>query len=256
MRILLVMISLYLGLFSTVVSAESYPGVIDFRERATLGTTVNGTIESINVATGDRVKKGQVLIALDETPFRARQEKYKAALQYALTEQRKAKRDQLHTKELYDRAALSTVTLEDANIRLQQATAAVEQVKANLKLVDYELSQSKIIAPFDGWVMQVNATRHQSIVNNLQTTSLVTLASADRYVAQIHVPLAVIKKLQRKKPAQVQINGVQIPAQVATLSFDGKPLEGKNEPYFAVSVEFESASQLFVAGETAMVDIN
>ena len=233
--------------------ADSYPATIDFYERVSLGLSVSGTIQSINVSAGDRVKKGLTLITLDDTPYLARKEKYQAELQHVIAERRKVKRDYLNAKELYDRAALSTVSLENANIRLEQAIAAVTKVKAELKLIEYDLSQSKITAPFDAWVIKVNAGTRQTIVNTLQANTLVTLASASKYVARIRVPLSVVKKLHKKSPAQVRVDDAKFSGKVASVSLESNDMDNKNKLSYEVLVEFDSMNQLFLTGEPAWV---
>jgi len=233
--------------------AKSYVGTIDFYERISLGVTVNGTIETINVSPGDRVKKGLTLIALDDTPYQARKEKFQAELQQVSAELRKTKRDYQNAKELYERAALSTVALENASIRLEQSIAAVAQIKSELKLIEYDLSQSKITAPFDAWVMDVKARTRQTIVNTLQANSLVTLASASKYVVRIGVPLSVVKKLHKKSIAQVRIDDAKFSGKVASVFLDNKATDNKNKPTYEVLVEFDSMNQMFLTGEAARV---
>ena len=255
MKFLFLNLIFLLSTISTLSHAERYTGRIDFVNRVTLGTTISGKIKTVNVAPGDHVKKNQTLIVLDPTPFQAQSDKFKAELQYVKAELRKAKRDLVHAQELYDRAALSTVFLEDAKIRVEQTAALILKAKADLRLANYNLEQSKIIAPFDAWVINLNAIQQQSIVNNLQTQSLVTLATANKYAVYLNVPLSTAKSLRNKKAVKVLVDDMNFSGVITTLSLDGKITKDNHEPYYELTVEFESNTQRYVAGESATIEL-
>jgi RND family efflux transporter MFP subunit len=134
---------------------------------AQLSSQVMGTITRVNVHEGDRVRRGEVLVAIDEAQqqaafaganagLRASQESIAAAVaDYALAEST-MKRYQM----LYDKKSVSPQEFDEVKTRLaaakarrDEAHAGREQAEAGVSQAGTAMSFTKVRAPFDGLVI-------------------------------------------------------------------------------------------------------
>ena len=134
---------------------------------AQLSSQVMGTITRVNVHEGDRVRRGEVLVAIDESlqqaafaganaGLHASQESIAAAdADYALAEST-MKRYQM----LYDKKSVSPQEFDEMKTRLAAAKArrdaahaGREQAEAGVSQAGTAMSFTKVRAPFDGLVI-------------------------------------------------------------------------------------------------------
>ena len=64
---------------SQVATAAGFDGKVEWAQRIALSVPVSGVVETVAVDTGQPIKKGQVLVQLEQTPFVAELASAKAA---------------------------------------------------------------------------------------------------------------------------------------------------------------------------------
>lgn len=148
-------------------------------EQVSITPQVSGSITELNIQDNQHVKAGDVLFRLDDTPFHiavmnaeAQQAKAESDKAKALSELNKAQADMEKARREADRRRnlpknfISSEDLDTVNSALQtaQASAAaakasvaaaganVEAAKAALAHAQWQLTQTVVKAPVDGWV--------------------------------------------------------------------------------------------------------
>lgn len=130
---------------------------------------VSGSILQLNVRDNQLVKAGDVLFRIDDTPYkiallnaRAQLAKTKAEVARAQAEQKKAASDASRRRHL-SQNFISAEDLENANTALNTATTNLEAAKAvvgvaqaTLDHAQWQLTQTEIKAPVDGWVTNLS----------------------------------------------------------------------------------------------------
>lgn len=130
---------------------------------------VSGSILQLNVRDNQLVKAGDVLFRIDDTPYkiallnaRAQLDKAKAEVARAQAEQKKAASDASRRRHL-SQNFISAEDLENANTALNTATTNLEAAKAvvgvaqaTLDHAQWQLTQTEIKAPVDGWVTNLS----------------------------------------------------------------------------------------------------
>ncbi|WP_421015844.1 efflux RND transporter periplasmic adaptor subunit [Klebsiella michiganensis] len=130
---------------------------------------VSGSILQLNVRDNQLVKAGDVLFRIDDTPYkiallnaRAQLAKAKAEVARAQAEQKKAASDASRRRHL-SQNFISSEDLENANTALNTATTNLEAAKAvvgvaqaTLDHAQWQLTQTEIKAPVDGWVTNLS----------------------------------------------------------------------------------------------------
>lgn len=103
------------SLSGATVSAAGYDASVVFGRRVELGLPVSGMVKTVNVMTGQSVAAGQTLMALDDILFVALVAEAEAGLVRSRADQTVAARDYQQAHQLYERALLSNVELENAD---------------------------------------------------------------------------------------------------------------------------------------------
>jgi RND family efflux transporter MFP subunit len=142
-------------------------GTVRAAQSAQLASQVMGTITRVNVHEGDAVRRGQVLITIDEAQSRAAYQSATAGLQasqqsiaaadadYALAEST-MKRYQM----LYDKKSVSPQEYDEVKTKLAAAKARRDAAHANSAQAEAAVSEAntavgftRIRAPFDGLII-------------------------------------------------------------------------------------------------------
>jgi HlyD family secretion protein len=156
-----------------------------------VGTKVMGKVDFIGVEKGDKVKKGQLLVRLEDSEYRAQADRARGALANAeanyhmfqngsrpeeiardLAAMENARATYERTRQLAASGVLSQQQLDDAKARydtalktyeltkqgprqelIEQARAAVEQARGDLAYAQTQLDATRITAPADGTVL-------------------------------------------------------------------------------------------------------
>ncbi|MXF49338.1 efflux RND transporter periplasmic adaptor subunit [Raoultella sp. Lac2] len=134
-------------------------------EQVSITPQVSGSILQLNVRDNQLVKAGDVLFRIDDTPYRiaalnaeAQLAKAKAEMAKAQAEQTKAASDARRRRRLSPEA-ISAEDLESVNTALNSATttlaaakAVVGVAQASLEHAQWQLDQTAVKSPVDGWV--------------------------------------------------------------------------------------------------------
>lgn len=138
-------------------------------EQVGITPQVSGSILQLNVRDNQLVKAGDVLFTIDDTPYRiallnaqAQLAKTRAELAKAKVAQSKAASDAARRRDL-SRNVISAEDLESAGTASSTANAVLEAAKAvtgvaqaSLEHAQWQLSQTVIKAPVDGWVTNLS----------------------------------------------------------------------------------------------------
>jgi RND family efflux transporter MFP subunit len=224
-------------------------------KRVAMGFTVSGTVDRVPVEAGTAAKKGEMLMSLEQTPFRTAVVEAKAALAQATGARKESRRDYTQTKELYDRGLLSTVELENAQLKKESSEAAFIAAQARLERAQYELSRSAIHAPFDGLVLSRNVSVGQSIVSTQQVETLLTFAARGEYVARGLVGSKTLRDVRIGDSATVKANGKTFSGKISAIGLEPVDSLQKGDPRYELSVRFNSADVLLRAGTDASIDL-
>lgn len=163
-------------------------GTVQYARTAALSVPVSGVVAEIKTEPGAAVKQGDLLLALDATPFRAALSETEAAVARAAADRTEAERDLKQAEELYERKALSTVELENARLKRDRAGAAHKAAQARLLNAQYQLNRSRITAPFAGRVLEVRVQPGETVVHALEAKPLLLLAADGEYLVRVRVP--------------------------------------------------------------------
>lgn len=151
----------------------SFPGRIKSAEDVNLAFRVAGTLLRVPVDAGSRVRKGDLLAEIDPRDYQ---------IQLAATEAeyKQVKAEAERVMELYRKKSVAENDYDKAVYGLQQITAKYDAHRNALK-------DTRLLAPFDGYVQKKLYDRDETVSAGMPVVSLI---SANRFELEIHIPVS------------------------------------------------------------------
>lgn len=178
--------------------SEAHPlramGELRARNEAQLAPEVAGRIVRFRADVGDRVRKGDVLVDLDDASARAGAQQARAALAMAEAALENAASQHRRAKALAQGEAASASMLEQASIGEKQAAAAREQAAAALLSAETFLAKHVIRAPFDALVTARTRSAGE-FVSNMPPSPVIGLVDPASIEVRAGVPETVVDQV-------------------------------------------------------------
>ena len=150
--ILLAPEDLYTVRNSALASGPSITGSIQPERRADLRAEVPTVVLRVLKENGDAVKRGDLLVQLDDTAIRDALASAEAASRAAGQAYEQAERQYERMKTLRGSGMASAQQMEDAEIRRNNTQSEAEAAKSRVVLARQQLQRTEVRAPFDGVV--------------------------------------------------------------------------------------------------------
>ena len=160
------------GVTQTVTATGTLSAVITVK----VGSVVSGNVAVLHADFNKQVKKGDLLAELDPVPFQEKVDQMKAALDKAKVDVRNDEIQLRRQKALFDEQLAAQADLDQAQANYDSAVAAVGQAEAALAQAQTDLSNSKIIAPIDGVVVDREYDVGQPVAASFQAPTIFTIA--------------------------------------------------------------------------------
>ncbi len=141
-----------------------------------VGSQVSGIIAKLYADFNSKVKKGDLLAELDETPFKEKIAQNSAALDKARVEMRNAEISLRRQKTLQQQGLAPQADVDQAQANYDAGRASVAQAEATLNQARTDLRNSRIKAPIDGVVVSRAFDVGQTVAASFQAPTLFTIA--------------------------------------------------------------------------------
>ena len=235
-----------------IVWATDIQATLEWSQRVELSTPISGTVQSVNVEVGDRVKKGQILLSLDDTFLQAKVDQNKSELTRLNAEAEECRRELDRVLELHERTVVATTELDQAKLSALRSESLIAEAKARLRQNQRVLDDAAIRAPFDAVVILRNAETGQSVVTGLQSQMLLTLAKSGEMIARAQLASAQLDQLKINQAVIVKVGGKNFTGKIKTLGLE--PIETSDELVYLVEVVFTCLETLR-AGTPALLQL-
>ena len=242
------------GDVSQTVSAN---GTINPVTLVSVGTQVSGTVSKLFVDYNSQVKKGQVLLELDDALLAAQVKQSEANVQSAQASLDLATANEKRTRDLFAQQYVSRQDLDTAVQAKQSAEAQLLSARAQLEKDRANLSYSVIRSPVSGVVVDREVDVGQTVAASLQTPTLFKIAQD-------------LSKMQIDSSfAEADIGGIRVGQSVRFTvdafmdrHFKGEvkqirlnPTTVSNVVTYDVVVNVDNPGQILLPGMTAYVNI-
>ncbi len=226
---------------TSIVTAN---GTIQARTKVDISANIMGQITELNVEEGMPVKKGDLLLVIDQTRYTAAVDSRKWGLRALESElvrsseaTAQAKRDLERIERQFEENIIPEAEYDRAKSLYEQNMAAEERVKrqvsqarAELTAAQDELAKTEIRAPMDGIVTRRNVERGEVVVTgtmNNPGTVLMTISDMSSVEAELEVDQTDIPLLRLGQNASVLIDAfpdTSFPGEVAEIG--SSPIQG------------------------------
>jgi HlyD family secretion protein len=208
-----------------LVATVTASGWIRPHRRVEVQADIMGRIIELNVAEGNVVQRGQVLLRIDPTQFEAAVSRAQAAVSEALAREAQTKANLLQAERAYERFAqlaqsdqqlVSRQQLEEAETQMlvqrQLLTAAgfgVQQARSALEEERDRLAKTVIRAPMDGMITRLNVEEGSTAIvgtTNNPGSILLTVADLSTMEAVVRVDETDVPDIHVGDSASVTID--------------------------------------------------
>ncbi len=209
------------------IGQKQFPSVVEETEEVNLSFRVAGPIEKIYVKEGDYVEKGQIVAKMDSRDYEIQ---VKAA---------QAQVDQLRSE--YKRVAELNKRKSVADNDYEKMKAGKEMAEAKLKNAEDQLTDTKLKAPFSGYITKVNFEEGE-LVNH--GTGIASMVDVSLLKVEINVPASLY--VNRDSIVRFECTQEDIPNVVFPLTLYGNNIKANNSGLYKLYLYYSptTGSQL------------
>ncbi len=140
----------------TIVQKVTGSGQIRPEVQVKISANVAGKIIKLHAEEGDTVKRGQLLVELDQEQYIAMLERSESTLLSMLAKEKKIKSELERGKDLYAKGLMSEAEFEAVQASYDAAVSDSRQAQAAVKEAKDQLSKTRLHSDMDGIVTKLN----------------------------------------------------------------------------------------------------
>ena len=218
-------------------------GKIQSVNSADLSTRIMGYVTNIPVNVGDSVKKGQLLVAINNTDLQARKAQVEASITEAQAAYNNAEKDYNRFQNLFSENSASQKELDDMTARFEMAKARLEAAKQMRNEVNAQFTYSNITAPFDG-VVTSKMIETGDMAN--PGMPLITVEAPGNFEVMAMVPETEISKIKVNTEVKVNVKATNsiLSGKVSEVSTSAKHTGGQ----FLVKIVLDKTNDKILSG--------
>ena len=236
----------------TVSNQISLVGTTEAIAKSTVASEIAGLVEHFPIKEGDFVKKGGLLANLKETELRLRLKGAAAAKKRIQANLQNAEKELTRVSKLKETNSIAEKQYDTAFYTYRALSQELLQEESEIELLEYELKQQKVLAPFSGFV----AKEHTQIGEWINKGGpVVTLLDLDKVQITVDVPERYSVLLAPRGNVNVSIKSVSnnsISGKIYSVLPQGNP----DSRTFPVRIHIESPGHKIKSGMEAMVTFN
>lgn len=205
---------------------------------------ISGKVETIHVHTGQKVAKGDPLITIDDSDLLTEKLSAQTEIDGARIEVEKRKGNYERAKALFNEKLISKEVFANLDADLKIAENSLLKANSKIRTVEDKLSKTRILAPANGTVLNLNVNEGQVVVGATSVNSgiiLMNFADLDRLMIQTHVNQMDINKIQEGCELAISMPGPKEESARAKVEFIAPVATVKNNiKGFAVQAMIEN----------------
>ena len=160
-----------------------------------VGARITGKVEHLYANIGDRVKKGQVLVRLEQDDLKARSDQAEAAYLEAKAAFDKAKLDLDRDTPLAKEGYISQQNIDALQNVYDIANARVMKAKADKDYGKAQLSYATIVAPIGGTIASVTTQQGETVAAGLSAPTFITIIDLNKLEVNAYVDETDVGKI-------------------------------------------------------------
>ena len=272
------------GALTVTVSA---PGEIEPHTQVIIYAEVSARIEALPFDEGDMVRKGEVIVKLDDRDLKAalasrkanreeskfRIESERASIAGLRSDLEFAERTLARQQALHDSGDISLSQLDDARQRVEEVKSRIDAslhtisvmestlaaAEANIARAERDLDNTIIRAPMDGVITVLEAEVGEAVLGMVSNmgTRIMTIADLSRMVMKAKVPEGDIAEVRQAQNARIHVNAYPDDVFSGTVTRIAlqRTSDADGTGFFETEIEIDLRGRQLRSGLNANVDI-
>lgn len=235
---------------------QAMPGKVEFSgpliapSTAVVRAKASGTLLSLAVAEGSRVRAGQVIGTVELADLASRVAERAAMVESARTTLAQAERTHAQNERLATQQFISAAALDGSRAAVETARAQFAAAQASLNTTRSGLRDATLVAPISGIVAKRHALPGEKVAPEQQVLTVVDLA---RLELAGTVGTHEVSRLQPGMVARIAVEGHDRPVEgrIARIAPAAEP----GTRAIGVTIELPNAQETFRAGQYALASV-
>ena len=190
------------------ISANGY---VVARTKASVSSKVLGRLAWVGVTEGSQVRENQVIARLESADYEAGLLAANATVAQLDAQHVQAERDLKRMQSLRTQNVVSDADLESAQTKLDVSVAQANAARAQAKLAEATLENTRVRAPFTGTVLRKDAEVGEIVApssagGGLTRTAIVTMADLSTLEVEVDVNEAYIAQVVNGQTARITLD--------------------------------------------------
>ncbi len=186
-------------------------GDISPAEQVSVIPETSGRIKALLVDIGDNVKKGDVLVTLDDETLLKERDTQCTDIDGSRLQVERDERNYTRASQLFENGLLSKEEYENSLSTYQISTNNLVRAEKALAQIDERLSKTQILAPFDCTVLTRPVSVGQAVSGSDGAsggTECLTVADLNQMVIDSHINQADVTRLKIGQKVDIQVEAV------------------------------------------------
>ncbi len=226
----------------------SVSGKIQASKSADLSTRMMGFVKKVHVNVGDKVKKGQLLISINNTDLQAKKAQVDAGITQAKTAFYNAEKNYNRFKNLFESNSITQKEMDDMTTNYEMAKASVESANQMKNEINAQFTYSNIKAPFSGIITAKNIENGNMANPGMP---LISIETPKDFEVIAMVPESEISQIKKGSTVDVLVKSINktVIGKVTEVSTSAKNTGGQ----YLVKIKLEKLATTILSGMFATV---
>lgn len=240
-----------------------------------LSAEVIGKVTRLYVEEGQSVKKGQLVLEIDDHTYVAAVEQQQAVVdqqKIAIERQKQLianvakqlkRKTRLYQQKLIGDDEFDTISLEYelAKVDLKSSYESLKQVEARLEQSKDQLSKTKVLSPLDGTITSLDIKEGETAISgttNIVGSGLMTIADPTSMLAEINIDEADIASVhigQKAEIIAIAFADQPLTGTVESIASSAKIAPGRGTLSFAVKLRLEETTLNLLSGMSCRAEV-
>lgn len=183
---------------------EEFIGTVSFSKCSDVASQSSGAVIEMSFESGDKVKKGDVLLKIDSKVLDAKIRSADALLESSKIDLQNASKDFVRYKRLIAQRSISQKIFDDSHFKVDSAKETLNFQKASLDELMTQKEKKTVLAPFDGVIVEKNTEISQWL--NMGS-SVATLVDTNNIDLIFSLPTSYIYRLEKNREYAIDLGG-------------------------------------------------
>ncbi len=200
---------------------QEFVGTLNFNTKSTLAAQNSGAIKNLYFEVGDEVKKGKILVQIDDDLLNAQINAAIANLENAKQKRVNATRDLNRYKKLLQSKSITQKEFDDALLASNTANSSVKALEAKLKELKIQRYKKRVQVPFSGVVVE----RYVDVGEWVNAGSKIAkVIDPKRLKITFSIPYSIVKGIKKGQDYDIKVGDEFIKAKLNAIIPSGDKL--------------------------------